>query len=87
MKKRLPMFTTPEGRAKYMAAYEAMFSLRKVSHNAIDVKTGYGFTHINIKGIALVYLLRPLSTGLPHVSEHSSFLKYAYDCPATLTAS
>jgi hypothetical protein len=27
MKKKLPIFTTPEGRAKYLAGYEAMFSL------------------------------------------------------------
>ena len=50
MKKRLPIFTTPEGRAKYMAAYEDMFSLWKVPYDSIDVKTGYGSTHINVSG-------------------------------------
>ena len=50
MKKRLPIFITPEGRAKYMAAYEAMFTLWTVPHEAIDVKTGYGSTHINVSG-------------------------------------
>jgi pimeloyl-ACP methyl ester carboxylesterase len=50
MKKKLPIFTTPEGRAKYMAAYEAMFSLWKVPYNPIDVQTGYGSTHINVSG-------------------------------------
>ena len=50
MKKRLPIFTTPGGRANYMEAYEAMFSLWKVPHDAIDVKTSYGFTHINVSG-------------------------------------
>jgi pimeloyl-ACP methyl ester carboxylesterase len=50
MKKRLPIFTTPEGREKYMAAYEAMFSLWKVPHDSIDVKTSYGSTHINASG-------------------------------------
>ena len=50
MKKKLPIFTTPEGRAKYMAAYEAMFALWKVPHDSIDVKTGYGSTHINVSG-------------------------------------
>jgi pimeloyl-ACP methyl ester carboxylesterase len=50
MKKRLPIFTTPEGRAKYMAAYEAMFSLWTVPYEAVDVKTGYGSTHINVSG-------------------------------------
>jgi pimeloyl-ACP methyl ester carboxylesterase len=50
MKKRLPIFTTPEGRAKYVAAYEAMFDLWTVPHEAVDVKTGYGSTHINVSG-------------------------------------
>jgi pimeloyl-ACP methyl ester carboxylesterase len=50
MKKKLPIFTTPEGRAKYLAAYEAMFALWKVPHDCIDVKTSYGSTHINVSG-------------------------------------
>ena len=50
MKRRLPIYTTSEGRAKYMAAYEAMFSLWKVPHDSIDVKTSYGSTHINVSG-------------------------------------
>ena len=50
MKKKLPIFTTPEGQAKYMAAYEAMFSLWPVPYKAIDVKTRYGTTHINVSG-------------------------------------
>ena len=50
MKKRLPIYTTSDGRAKYMAAYEAMFSLWTVPHDAIDVKTSYGSTHINVSG-------------------------------------
>jgi pimeloyl-ACP methyl ester carboxylesterase len=50
MKKKLPIFTTPEGRVKYMAAYEAMFALWKVPHDSIEVKTGYGSTHINVSG-------------------------------------
>jgi len=50
MKKKLPIFTTPEGRAKYMTAYEAMFSLWKVPHDSIDVETTYGATHINVSG-------------------------------------
>jgi pimeloyl-ACP methyl ester carboxylesterase len=50
MKKRLPIYTTSDGRAKYMAAYEAMFSLWKVPHDAIDIKTSYGSTHINVSG-------------------------------------
>jgi pimeloyl-ACP methyl ester carboxylesterase len=50
MKKKLPIFATPEGRAKYMAAYEAMFALWKVPHDCVDVKTSYGSTQINISG-------------------------------------
>jgi len=50
MKKKLPIFATPEGRAKYMEAYEAMFTLWKVPHDGIDVKTSYGSTHVNASG-------------------------------------
>ena len=50
MQKKLPIFTTPEGRAQYLAAYENMFSLWKVPHDAIEVNTGYGSTHINVSG-------------------------------------
>ena len=50
MKKRLPIYTTSEGRAKYMTAYEAMFSLWKVPHDALDLETSYGSTHINVSG-------------------------------------
>jgi len=50
MKKKLPIFTTPGGRANYMAAYEVMFALWKVPHDSIDVKTSYGYTHINASG-------------------------------------
>ena len=52
MKKKLPIFTTAEGRAQYLAAYEDMFSLWKVPHEVIDVKTSYGATHINVSGPA-----------------------------------
>jgi pimeloyl-ACP methyl ester carboxylesterase len=57
MKKKLPIFTTPEGRAKYMAAYEVMFDLWKVPHDCIDVKTSYGSTHINVSGPGDAYPL------------------------------
>ncbi|UCD79784.1 MAG: alpha/beta hydrolase [Desulfobacterales bacterium] len=50
MKKKLPIFTSPEARAKYLAAYEAMFALWQVPHECIDVKTSYGSTHINVSG-------------------------------------
>ena len=57
MKKKLPIYTTAEGRAKYIAAYEAMFSLWKVPYEAIDVKTKFGTTHINVCGPADGYPL------------------------------
>ena len=50
MKKRLPIYRTPEGRAQYLAAYEDMFSLWQVPHDGIDVKTSYGSTHVNVSG-------------------------------------
>ena len=50
MKKRLPIFATPDGRAKYMAAYEAMFTLWNVPYDSFRVKTRYGTTHINASG-------------------------------------
>jgi len=50
MKKILPIYTTSDGRAKYIAAYGTMFSLWKVPHDSIDVKTSYGSTHINVSG-------------------------------------
>ena len=50
MKKKLPIFTTSDGRAKYMAAYESMFSLWKVPYDSIEVRTSYGSTHINVSG-------------------------------------
>jgi pimeloyl-ACP methyl ester carboxylesterase len=50
MKKKLPIFSTPEDRAKYLTAYENMFSLWKVPHDGVEVKTSYGSTHINFSG-------------------------------------
>lgn len=50
MKKKLPIFTTHDDRAKYLAAYEAMFALWKVPYDSIDVKTRFGSTHINACG-------------------------------------
>ena len=47
MKKKLPIFASPDDRAKYLVSYEAMFSLWKVPYDSIDVKTRYGSTHIN----------------------------------------
>jgi pimeloyl-ACP methyl ester carboxylesterase len=50
MKKRLPIFARPEDREKYAAAYGTMFNLWTVPHEAVEVKTGYGTTHINVSG-------------------------------------
>jgi pimeloyl-ACP methyl ester carboxylesterase len=50
MKKKLPIFTTAENRTRYLVAYEAMFNLWSVPHESIEVKTGYGSTHINVSG-------------------------------------
>lgn len=52
MKKKLPVFATAEGREQYLTAYEAMFSLWQTPHDAIEVKTSYGCTHINASGPA-----------------------------------
>lgn len=52
MKKKLPIYPTPEGRAKYTAAYNAMFELWKVPYDPLDVATSYGSTHINASGPA-----------------------------------
>jgi len=50
MKKKLPVIKTPENRAAYLAAYEAMFALWKVPHDSVVVKTSFGSTHINACG-------------------------------------
>jgi pimeloyl-ACP methyl ester carboxylesterase len=50
MKKKLPIFATPEARTHYLAAYDAMFDLWKVPHESIAVDTSYGATHINVSG-------------------------------------
>ena len=50
MKKKLTIFTTSEGREKYMLAYENMFTLWPVPHESMDVDTQYGSTHINVSG-------------------------------------
>ena len=50
MKKKLPIFASPEGRTTYLKAYEDMFSLWKVPHDAIEVKTKHGRTHVNACG-------------------------------------
>ena len=43
-------FKTPEGEAKYRAAYNATLALWPVPHQALDVKTSFGLTHVNVAG-------------------------------------
>ncbi len=47
---RTQIFTTPEGRAKVMAAYEVMLSLWPAPHQSFDIQTRYGNTHFNAGG-------------------------------------
>lgn len=44
------MFKTPEGQARYFAAYEATLALWPVPAEALDVPTSFGTTHINACG-------------------------------------
>ncbi len=44
------LFKTPEGAARYLAAYNATLALWPVPHQALDVQTGFGLTHINTAG-------------------------------------
>ena len=50
MKKKLPIFSTDAGRAKYLAAYEEMLTLWAVPHEPLEVNTSFGTTHINVCG-------------------------------------
>ena len=73
MKKRLPIFSTPEGHAQYVAAYEAMFDLWPVPHEPVEVKTSFGLTHINVSGPGDGYPLVLL-----HAAGLSSTVWFAY---------
>jgi pimeloyl-ACP methyl ester carboxylesterase len=44
------IFKTPELEAEYMAMYETVLSLWPVPHEPLDIKTGFGITHINATG-------------------------------------
>jgi pimeloyl-ACP methyl ester carboxylesterase len=44
------IFKTPELERQYMAAYEAVLALWPVPHEALDVQTRFGTTHINASG-------------------------------------
>jgi pimeloyl-ACP methyl ester carboxylesterase len=43
-------FKTPEGAARYLAAYNATLALWPVPHQSLDVETSFGTTHINAAG-------------------------------------
>lgn len=43
-------FKTPEGAARFLAAYDTTLALWPVPHDALDVTTGFGATHINVAG-------------------------------------
>jgi pimeloyl-ACP methyl ester carboxylesterase len=45
-----PIFKSSEGEAKYLAAYDVVLELWPVHHEAMDVPTRYGITHINACG-------------------------------------
>ena len=44
------LFKTPEGANKYLAAYDATLALWPVPHQALEVTTSFGTTHINVAG-------------------------------------
>jgi pimeloyl-ACP methyl ester carboxylesterase len=43
-------FRTPDGAARFLAAYDATLALWPVPHDSVDVSTRFGMTHINIAG-------------------------------------
>ncbi len=50
MSTELSIFSSPEDRDRYYAAYDAMFDLWPVPHEPISVPTRFGNTHINVSG-------------------------------------
>ncbi|KAF5422297.1 MAG: Pimeloyl-ACP methyl ester carboxylesterase, partial [Candidatus Methanocomedens sp.] len=50
MSKSSSIFKTPEGQAKYLAAYDATLALWSVPYESLDVPTRFGSTHIIISG-------------------------------------
>ncbi len=78
---------TPEGRAKYMAAYDATLALWPVPYEELDVHTRFGTTHIIASGpqeappLVLLHALSFSATmWFPNVGELSrNFRVYAVD--------
>ncbi len=46
----LSLFKTQDGATKYLSAYDATLALLPVSHDAMDVETRFGITHLNVAG-------------------------------------
>ena len=46
----LSAFKTPEGQARYLAAYDAALKLWPVPYDEIDVSTRFGTTHVVVSG-------------------------------------
>jgi pimeloyl-ACP methyl ester carboxylesterase len=44
------VFKSPEAEAKFLAAYDATLALWPVPHEALEVTTSFGTTHINVAG-------------------------------------
>ena len=45
-------FRTPEGAARFLAAYDATLSLWDIPHQVLEVTTSFGMTHVNVAGSA-----------------------------------
>jgi pimeloyl-ACP methyl ester carboxylesterase len=48
--KKMPLFKTPELEKQYLTAYDAVLALWPVPHEALDIPTRFGTTHINASG-------------------------------------
>ena len=80
-------FKTPEGKAAYMAAYEAAMNSWPVPYEKIEVSTRFGTTHVVISGPqeapALVLLhgyLATLTMWSPNIADFSQdYRVYAID--------
>ncbi len=44
------LFKSPEAEAQYLASYRALLDLWSVEHEALDINTRFGTTHINVAG-------------------------------------
>src|SRR5262249_14500176 len=74
----LPAFKTPEGEARFLAAYDSALKLWAVPHEELDVPTRFGMTHVVTAGPkdapALVLLHGYMATSVmwaPNVGDFS----------------